>query len=341
VKTFQTWLKRPWGRAVVTLVVALYGQAALGVSFAGAQVQQPAVSASPGAEYRVGPGDHLFLSVPQRQDLNRELTIGDKGEVSLPLVGDVVVAGLTKGEIETRLLQSLREFYPSIKSVEVTVTRALSNVIFVSGDVKVPGKYSFNEPLNVWEAIREAGGPIGTAALTNVRVVQDRSRGGQSFVVDVQAALDGGSVENLPMLKPGDTVLVPAKEEVYTGTVGVNVFGSVVRPGAYPLSARQDLMSALMVAGGPSPGAKLSNIRIVRPESDGTAQTIKINLDDFINKGDMTDNPRLYSGDTIHVAHKTFSAANVSVILGFITAIGTIALLYYTIQNEAATASNN
>jgi hypothetical protein len=167
-----------------------------------------------------------------------------------------------------------------------------------------------------------------------VRVVQDRSRGGQTFLVDVQAAIDGGSVEKLPMLKPGDTVLVPAKEELYTGTAGVNVFGAVVRPGAYPLSARQDLMSALMVAGGPAPGAKVSNIRIVRPASDGTATTIKVNLNDFIYNGDMQDNPHLLSGDTVHIGKKTFSAQNVSLILGFITAIGTIVLLYYTIDRE-------
>jgi hypothetical protein len=93
-------------------------------------------------------------------------------------------------------------------------------------------------------------------------------------------------------------------------------------------------MSALMVAGGPAPGAKISKVRIVRPEPDGTAQVIKINLDDFINKGDMADNPRLFSGDTVHIASKTLSSANVGIFLGFISAIGTIVLLYYTIENE-------
>ncbi|HEU4365636.1 MAG TPA: polysaccharide biosynthesis/export family protein [Candidatus Krumholzibacteria bacterium] len=335
MNTFLSWMRSPCGRIIVGLVIFTYASAALGVSYPRAQVQPPvAPGATPGAEYRVGPGDHIFLSVPQRQDLNRELTINEKGEVTLPLVGNVAVTGLTAGEIGSRLLQALREYYPSIKSVDVTVTRALSNVIFVSGDVKIPGKYSFSESINVWEAIREAGGPMPTATLTTVRVIQDRSRGGQSFVVDVQAAIDGGSVQDLPILKPGDTVLVPAKEEVYTGSSGVNVFGAVVRPGAFPLAARQDLMSALMVAGGPNERAKLSNIKIVRPEPDGTAQTIKINLDKFLEKGDMKHNPRLFSGDTVHIASKTINAANLGVVLGFITAIGTIVLLYYTIQNE-------
>jgi len=334
VNNFQSWLRSPCGRLLAGLVVFTYCNTVLGATFARAQVQQPISQSTPGAEYRVGPTDHLFLAVPQRQDLNRELVVDEKGAVTLPLVGDVVVAGLTKGEIETRLLQALREYYPSIKSVEVTVTRAMSNVIFVSGDVRVPGKYSITEAINVWEAIREAGGPSATAALTSVRVIQDRARGGRTFVVDVQAALDAGSVGDLPLLNPGDTVLVPAEGEVYTGVSGVNVFGAVVRPGAYPLPARQDLMSALMVAGGPAPGAKMSKIRIVRPSGSATAQIIKVNLDDFIYKGEMANNPLLRSGDTIYMARKTFSSQNIGVVLGFITAIGTIVLLYYTIQKE-------
>jgi protein involved in polysaccharide export with SLBB domain len=335
VNSFQTWMRSPFGRLVAVAVLVCYCQAALGVTPARAQTQQTTTqSATPGADYRLGAGDHLFLSVPQRQDLNRELVVDEQGAVTLPLVGKVVVVGLTKAEIETRLLQSLREYYPSIRSVEVSVTRAMSNVIFVSGDVKTPGKYSFTEPINVWEAIREAGGPMPTATLTTVRVIQDRARGGQSFLIDVQAAIDGGSVEKLPMLNAGDTVLIPSQTEVYTGSAGVNIFGAVVRPGAYPLTARQDLMSVLMVAGGPGPTAALGNIKIVRPEPDGTAQTIKINLDKFLDKGDMANNPRLLSGDTVHIGSKTINAVNLGIILGFITAIGTLVLLYYTIQNE-------
>ena len=75
----------------------------------------------------------------------------------------------------------------------------------MSGEVKLPGKYSFSQPATVWEAIREAGGPTATASLDNVRVIKDRSRGGTTTVVDVSAAMEGGSVVRLPQLDPGDT----------------------------------------------------------------------------------------------------------------------------------------
>jgi protein involved in polysaccharide export with SLBB domain len=207
-------------------------------------------------------------------------------------------------------------------------------VIYVSGDVKLPGKYSFAEPVNVWEAIREAGGPMPTATLSGVRVITDRSRGGTTYLVDVQAALDGGSVQDLPILKPGDTVLVPGLEETYTGSAGVNVMGAVLKPGTYRLSGRQDLMSALLIAGGPNERANLGKIHLIRPSGEGLAETQKINLERFIEKGDMESNPALRSGDTINVGSKRFTSRDATLILGFISAIGTIVLLYYTIQNE-------
>jgi protein involved in polysaccharide export with SLBB domain len=328
-------LKTPAGRALVGWVAFSYATVALGVGAPRAQTQTPQTTTTGmPADYRVGPGDRLFLAVPQRPDLNRELVIDPKGEVTLPLVGAVAVRGLTATEIQTRLLQALREYYPSVNRIEVTVTRASSNMIFVSGDVKLPGKYAFAETVNVWEAIREAGGPLPTATLSGVRVIQDRTRGGATFLVDVQAAIEKGSVDSLPILKPGDTVLVPGQEEAYTGMMGVNVIGAVLKPGVYRLQARQDLMSAILAAGGPSERANISDVRLIRPEPDGIAATTRIDVGKFLEKGDQSQNPKLLAGDTVSIGRKGFTAQDASLILGFVTAIGTLVLLYYTIQNE-------
>lgn len=331
-------LQTPAGRLLVAVVVFTYATTALGVSYPRAQAQ-PAQNPNQSmpVDYRIGPGDRIYLSVPQRPDLNRELVVSEKGEVALPLVGAVAVRGLTSKEIEARLLTSLREYYPSVSRVEVSITQASSNVIFVSGDVRLPGKYTFTVPVSVWEAIREAGGPNPTATMSGVRIIQDRARGGTSFVVDVQAALEKGSVDTLPILKPGDTVIVPGQEETYTGSMGVNVMGAVLTPGVYRLQSRQDLMSALLAAGGPTDRANLSEVHIIRPEPDGMAQTMKLDLKKFIEKGDQANNPKLLAGDTVSISRKGFTAQELSLILGFVTALGTLVLLYYTIQNEVTT----
>jgi polysaccharide export outer membrane protein len=192
--------------------------------------------------------------------------------------------------------------------------------------------------VNVWEAIREAGGPVPSATLTSVHVVEDRARGGKSTLVDVQSALEAGNVEQLPLLRPGDTIIVPGAEETYTGVAGVNVTGEVIRPGNYRLTGRSDLMGAILMAGGPSERANLGEVRLVRPDNDGRAETYKVNVKRFLEDGEMDANPKLRPGDTVAVGRKSFTGRDVGLILGFVTAIGTLVLLYYTIQNEASTS---
>jgi len=333
MSAFLDLVHSPAGRAGCAALAFVYASPVLVPSpraQAPAATQQQALP----ADYRVGPSDGIFLSVPQRPDLNRDLIVDANGAVTLPLIGKVSVRGMTDQEIEARLLQALREYYPSVNKVEVSITRASSNVIWVSGDVKIPGRYSFSQPVNVWEAIREAGGPAPTASLDQVRIIKDRSRGGTTSVVDVSAAMEGGSVVKLPQLDPGDTIIVPAKQLEYTGSQGINVMGGVLKPGVYPMQGRQDLMTALLQAGGPTDRAKLDEIRIVRPSGSGPAETMKIDLKKYLEKGDVASNPPLRPGDTVAVARKGFTSQELGTILAVVTTMGTLALLYFTIQNE-------
>ncbi|HET6463375.1 MAG TPA: polysaccharide biosynthesis/export family protein, partial [Candidatus Krumholzibacteria bacterium] len=179
MNSFLQTLSTPAGRVLVIAFTLVFTFAVVSPGTAHAQTGKTTENQTGtlGSDYRVGPGDHIYLSVPQRPDLNRQLAVGEDGNVNLPLVGNVNVRGLNKTEIETKLLQSLREYYPSVNKVEVNISQALSNVVFVAGEVRFPGKYSFPETsVNLWEAIREAGGPSPTANLSSVRVVQDRSR---------------------------------------------------------------------------------------------------------------------------------------------------------------------
>jgi protein involved in polysaccharide export with SLBB domain len=297
------------------------------------------------ADYRVGVGDRIFLSVPQRPDLNRELVILEGGVVKLPLIGDVPVAGLTLEEIDEKLLTAIKDYYPSINEIEITIREAVSQVVYITGQVNNAGKFNFYSSPNLWEAIREAGGPTPTAALDNVRVVKDRSKGGQSTVYNVQNALETGSVTDLPMLEAGDTVIVPAAAETYTGSFGVNVFGSVVAPGTYKLQARQDLITAILQAGGPSEIASLDRVNIVRPNSDGSISTLTVDFGRFLDKGDPFSNPKLKPGDTVFVPQKSrgkqLADADIALLLTLVTTTLTVVLLAITLDDRINRDQNN
>jgi polysaccharide export outer membrane protein len=282
---------------VTVLVIGLLAAVVDGVR---AQAQ-PQTMQTPPVNYRIGAGDRIFLSVPQRTDLNRELVVDENGRVTLPLIGEIQVGGLTAQDLESRLLLSIRDYYPSIETIVVSITQALSQVIYITGQVTTPGKYTFPAPPKLWGAIREAGGPLSTADLDRVRIIKDRSRGGTSTVINVQQAIEFGTIEDLPDLDAGDTIIIPALEQVYTGSFGVNVIGAVATPGVYRLKARQDLISAVLLAGGPIPEAKLDKLNIIRPNTDGTIQTLEINLNKYLHEGDPFSNPVLRAGDTVNV----------------------------------------
>jgi polysaccharide export outer membrane protein len=292
-------------------------------------------------DYRVGIGDRIFMSVDQRADLNRELTVQEGGVVNIPLIGDVSVAGLTLAEIEVKLLDALKDYYPSVSRLTVTLREAVSQVIYITGQVGTPGKYNFTTTPNLWEAIREAGGATPTAHLEAVRVVKDPARGGTSTVYNVQQALETGSVDQLPDLEAGDTVIVPtapAAAEEYSGSFGVNVFGSVVTPGTYRLQSQQDLISAILQAGGPIPMADLNKVNIIRPKADGSIGTITVDFAQFLDFGNPFSNPKLRPGDTVYVPQKgrvqQLTEADMTLVLTLMTTTLSVIALTLTISDR-------
>jgi len=289
--------------------------------------------------YRVGVGDRIFVSVPQRPDLNRELVIEEGGVVKLPLIGEVTVAGLSIEEMERKLLTALQDYYPSVNEIEITIREAVSQVIYITGQVGNPGKYNFHKAPNLWEAIREAGGATPTALLENVRVVKDRAQGGRSTEYNVQNALESGSVEDLPDLQAGDTVIVPARAEVYTGSFGVNVFGAVVAPGTYKLQSRQDMVTAILQAGGPTLIASLEKVNVIRPNPDGSISTITVNFGQYLEFGDPFSNPKLRPGDTVYIpqkgALKQLTGADLTLLLTLMTSTLSAIALIVAISNRS------
>ena len=102
---------------------------------------------------------------------------------------------------------------------------------------------------------------------------------------------------------------------------------------------RQDLVGAILMAGGPSDRANLSKVRLIRPDDDGRAEMQRINLNKFLEKGQIDSNPKLRPGDTVEVGKKGFTGRDMTLLLSFVTALGTAVLLYYSIQREAKTSN--
>lgn len=160
-------------------------------------------------EFRFGPGDRLRVGVWGEQQLQLDLQVGPDGSVSVPLVGDVALGGLTLDEARVELAKRLKAGYVD-PVVSVSLVEMRSHVIHVVGEVAKPGTVSFVRGATVLAAIQASGGAReGIADLSQVRVVRARTFRPVAYELDLEAVL-GGERADLWLL-PGDTIYVPAR----------------------------------------------------------------------------------------------------------------------------------
>ena len=254
--------------------------------------------------YRIGSGDLLNIEVVGRRDLSSQYTVGQDGVLFMPLTGGVPAEGKTAVELSAELARRLSLYDRDITQVNVNVAEFRSRKIMVMGGVLHPGKFSFAQLPNVWDAIGEAGGPSEDANLSAVEIIPSDQANGRTQVVDIASAIREGRVQTLEKLKPGDTVRVP---RALPGSVGgmmggsgnsIFLFGAINRQGPIPVDRQTDLMSAIAQSGGPAPDANLKAIQIVRRNGNRTVH-MKVNLNDYVDKAMISGNPPLVAGDTV------------------------------------------
>lgn len=260
-------------------------------------------------EYRIGPDDVLRISFWQQPDLNTVARVRQDGKLSLPILGEIVAVGLTIRELEEKIVKGISVYNKEISQARVEVVEYNSRKVFVTGEVYRPGKYTFEFIPNLWEVLREAGGPTERAMLSDISVIHAGEEAGKRTKVNLSQALEEGDFSRLPELKSGDTVIVPASPtegapasaEVLGRSV-IFVYGQIVRPGVYPIDRESTLLHAITLAGGPTADADLQDVRVLLKQ--GTKTTVaRVNLEKHLRLGDPADFP-LRPGDTVVVPKK-------------------------------------
>lgn len=106
--------------------------------------------------YKLGAGDKVRISVYDEPDLSREYAVSDKGTISMPLVGDLEVAGKTVMQIQSLIRARLSEGY--LKNPDVAIEVSKFRPIYIMGEVKNPGSYAYVADMTVLNAVVIAGG---------------------------------------------------------------------------------------------------------------------------------------------------------------------------------------
>jgi polysaccharide export outer membrane protein len=216
-------------------------------------------------EYRVGPRDLLEIKVIEIPELNVERRVSDGGTVSLPMVGDFPVSGLTAAEVRSGLETLLKSKYVNRADVSVVIKEFGSKPISILGAVQRPGALNISGRWFLLQAISAAGG-LTEAAGRKIYVLRKKENG-PSDILEVRTddLLRGASETwNIPIY-PGDVVNIPARS-----TVRIFCIGEIKTPGAVEFSAddRISLLSVLAKAGGLTDRAS-KTIRIKRRDASG------------------------------------------------------------------------
>ena len=157
-------------------------------------------------EYRIGPSDLLSVAVFQVEDLDREVRVNNAGQVSLPLIGTVPVAGLTVDEIEHAIAARYAERYLQNPQVSVFVKEFASQRVTVGGSVDKPGIFPITSRMTLLQSIALAGGLDDVASHGNVLVFRT-AKGQRVFArFDVDAIQSGQQPD--PELMGEDVVVV-------------------------------------------------------------------------------------------------------------------------------------
>lgn len=161
-------------------------------------------------EYRIGPADVLSISVWNHQEMNQTVTVRPDGQVSFPLIGDIPAVGLTPLELQGAMEKALGKYMELIPGeVSVVVDAVHSYKVSVLGEVRLPGRFEFQNQASVLDALAEAGGLTEFASTSNILIL--RTNGGQSEKIrfDYQQLLKSESSEARVLIFPGDVILVP------------------------------------------------------------------------------------------------------------------------------------
>jgi len=281
---------------------------------------------TPEADYPLGPGDVLEISVPRMEELAaRTVRVSGEGAIALPFAGIIKVNGLTESEVKEELRQRLVK-YKRDPQVSLFVREYRSRLVAVAGAVEKPGLYSVASTREtLLDVISQAGGMTkdalprilllpaesarevneGHIAVASLPTHQTESvalsaRAIQStdpLVIDLQRLRKGKNQLYLTLpVRPGDAVIVPSGGEILVG-------GWVDKPGSYKVTPGLTVLGAVTAAGDTLFPADTKAVKVIRTDVTGEKNIFSANLQEIV-RGESPDIP-VQEGDVIEVNPST------------------------------------
>ncbi len=219
-------------------------------------------------DYILGSRDLLKVTVYNHPDLETRVRVSENGKITFPLLGEVIVAGLTVQQLERKMTNLLADGFLVHPHVGVFVEE-FRVVVYVTGEVHKPGSYPFEDGMTVIKAVTLAGGLTERAA--DGKMMVTRKKDGEGEVTVPIAVHD--------LVRPNDLLQVPEKRWVY-------ITGEVKKPGSYLFDDQMTILKAITLAGGLTDKAAPGRTKIIRKEN-GKEFSMRVKMEDSTRPEDV------------------------------------------------------
>lgn len=270
-------------------------------------------------DYRLAPDDVIEINVWREPELSKkQIQITTEGNIVIPYINDMIKAeGLTQQE----LAQKISDEYANAQilenaKVQITLVSKHEMNVWVLGQVFRPGVLRFKEGDTLTTAVAQAGSYTQEARLESATLTHRGSD--KPIAIDLRKIYRDGDLNQNYELKEGDVIYIP--EDTYNRFY---VMGEVLRPGLYQLKDNASVLSAVNLAGGPTPRGSLKGTVLVRGDINNPEKR-KVRLDKLIS-GDVSQDIKLEAGDIVYVPETSKPDwGKISQVLNAIVSVGYI-----------------
>jgi protein involved in polysaccharide export with SLBB domain len=241
--------------------------------------------------YEIGIGDQIIINIWGNSQNNYQLTVNTNGQILIPDVGPVYIAGSTFQEAENRVIQRLTAIYSDMGGnnpqtfAQVNMGQLRSIQVNLLGEVTAPGTYTLPVTATVFNGLYLSGGPNQIGSFRNIKII----RNNKVFkTIDIYKFLVNADPSENILLKDDDIIFIPAAEK------RVEVNGEFKRNGIFELKEGEVLSDLIRFAGGFTENSYQSKTQIYRKTQQGfqisdvaftqLASTPLINGDEIRNK---------------------------------------------------------
>jgi protein involved in polysaccharide export with SLBB domain len=220
-------------------------------------------------DYVIGPGDEVLLQAWGQINFDVHLTVDRAGQIDIPRVGAVRVAGLKYSQLREFLQQQVGKYFRNF-DLNTNLGQLRTIQVYVVGDARRPGVYTISSLTTLLNAVFATGGP---AAMGSMRDVELRRNGQVVTHLDLYDLLLKGAMGQDAALQPQDVIFYPGAGPQ------VAVFGSIQRAAVYELRNEKTVGDLLALAGGTTATASTTQAELERIDAGKARRIESIALD--------------------------------------------------------------